>query len=152
MIPLPIPPHVLPTRADAFALGITEVGPTQEDIVDFNSHKSARLVKRIIWDWNRGVGVEPGASDGIEYVEASQMWDCDWWRLRFCWDTWRSQPRWRPGKVYMPGTLSGLWQGKMMVSTRPPLVFVVLTIHQVPLRSSFDDVLGPASLSITSLY
>ena len=116
MVSFSIPPGHPRTRADAIAAGFTEVFPTQEDIQEVNAHKSAKLVKRIIWDWDRGVGVVPGADDGVEYLDASRSWDCDWWRLRFCWDLWRSQPRWRPGKVYMPGTLSGLWQGKMLVS------------------------------------
>ncbi|KAK2462883.1 hypothetical protein APHAL10511_005081 [Amanita phalloides] len=112
----PIPPHLLPTRADANASGLTEIMPTQEDIRELNAHKSARLVKRIIWDWDRGVAVVPGeANDGIAFFDASRDWDSDWWRLRCCWDAWRKQPRWRPGRVYMPGVLSGLWQGKMLI-------------------------------------
>ena len=112
---LTVPPQHPRTRADAIAAGITGVFPTQEDVAEVNAHKSAQPVKRIIWDWDRGTAVALGADDGAEYIDASRDWDCDWWRLRFCWDIWKNQPRWRPGKVYVPGSLSGLWQGKMLV-------------------------------------
>ncbi|KAF8736845.1 hypothetical protein AX14_013779 [Amanita brunnescens Koide BX004] len=111
---LTVPPHHPRTRADAIAAGITGVFPTQEDVAEVNAHKSAQTVKRVIWDWERGIAVVPGADDAAEY-NASRDWDCDWWRLRFCWDVWKSQPQWRPGKVYVPGSLSGLWQGKMLI-------------------------------------
>jgi hypothetical protein len=43
----------------------------------------------------------------------------------FSLDSWRSQPRWRPGKVYMPSTRLGLWQDKMVMMVGSlPLGFV----------------------------
>ncbi|KAF8633559.1 hypothetical protein AX15_001357 [Amanita polypyramis BW_CC] len=133
---LPVPAEHPRTRADAIAAGATGVFPTQEDIQEVNAHKSAELVKRIIWDWDRGVGVVPGANDGMGYLDASRSWDCDWWRLRFCWDLWRSQPRWRPGKVYMPGTLSGLWQGKMLIPSEVHMMaFLNAPIYPSPIYS-----------------
>ncbi|KIL71274.1 hypothetical protein M378DRAFT_6075 [Amanita muscaria Koide BX008] len=125
----PIPQHLPPTRGDAIAAGLTGVIPTQEDVFEVNAHKAARLIKRIVWDWTRGVATVPGDNDGVEYVEASRMWDCDWWRLRFCWNAWRKQPRWRPGKVYLPGTLSGLWQGKMMIPSEIHLMEFLDDVH-----------------------
>lgn len=113
---LTVPPHHPRTRADAIAAGITGVFPTQEDVAEVNAHKSAQLVKRVIWDWDLGIAVVPGEEHNAQPVDASRAWDCDWWRLRFCLDIWKNQPRWRPGRVYIPGSLSGLWQGKMLVS------------------------------------
>ncbi|KAM6491264.1 hypothetical protein JOM56_013503 [Amanita muscaria] len=123
--------RLLPKQQNSYAIaaGLTGVIPTQEDVFEVNAHKAARLIKQIVWDWTRGVATVPGDNDGVEYVEASRMWDCDWWRLRFCWNTWRKQPRWRPGKVYLPGTLSGLWQGKMMIPSEIHLMEFLDDVH-----------------------
>ena len=45
----------------------------------------------------------------------SKKWDSDWWRLRLCGNTSRKRPRIPYGKVYEPGCMDGLWQGRMLV-------------------------------------
>ena len=48
-------------------------------------------------------------------MNKSKRWDADWWRLRMCGDTSRTRPRIPYGKVYEPGCMDGLWQGRMLV-------------------------------------
>ncbi|KAF8641170.1 hypothetical protein AX17_000805 [Amanita inopinata Kibby_2008] len=147
MTPFAIPPALPRNRVAAVAAGLTEVMPTQEDIVELNAHKSAKLVKRIIWDWDQGKAVFPGENNEVEYVDASRAWDCDWWRLRLCWDSWRRQPRWRPGRVYMPGTMSGLWEGKLLIpSEGQMLTFLNNASYPSPLYT--EDTLNITSRPI----
>lgn len=98
LLPFGIPPHLPLTRAHAER---TEIGPTQEDIREFNTGVCARLV-------------DP---DG-----PSVQNDCDWTRLRTCRDaTDVDQPR--LGRVYVPGSLSGLFVGRMLVSVQVSVLF-----------------------------
>ena len=79
-------------------------------------HQGAKFVRQVNWDWNAGA---PRYLDNGQVApeDISMMWDCDWWRARQCGDLWQPIPRWRVGTVYVPGSLSGLWQGRWVVST-----------------------------------
>ena len=44
----------------------------------------------------------------------SAMWDNDWNRASFRFDPWQKMPL--KGVTYTHGMLSGLWQGRMLVS------------------------------------
>lgn len=102
-------PHVPLDRADADQQG--RIGPTAEDLREVNTHQGAKYVRQVNWDWNAGVAryLDNGK---VAPEDASSMWDCDWWRARQCGDLWQPMPRWRVGTVYVPGSLSGLWQGR----------------------------------------
>ncbi|TFY66405.1 hypothetical protein EVG20_g4681 [Dentipellis fragilis] len=99
-------------------------GPTQEDLHDVNSHKGARFVPRGDWDWKSQLTSDErmreedgtshwGVGDSPKLLATSALWDNDWERLNNCWDPWSRPPL--KGPVYTPGTLSGLWQGRMLV-------------------------------------
>lgn len=97
LTPFPIPSHLPIDRAHAPA---HEVGPTQADIAEFNLHKSTAL--------------PPLASP------ASARWDPDYARSLLC--TPGSIPRHVGVKVYQPGTMNGLWHGRMLIPSEPALL------------------------------
>jgi hypothetical protein len=51
----------------------------------------------------------------------SAKWDNDWMRLTYCYNPWLDQPS--KGTVYTSGLLTGLWQGRMIVS---PIQFAIV--------------------------
>lgn len=104
LVPFGIPPHLPLNRADAIARGRTDIGPTKEDIIEFNQHPDTKLPRR---------GDAWGADDASG-EPLSKSSDDDWWRLRLCSNAWVTEPR--LGRVYTPGLLTGLWQGRMLVS------------------------------------
>ncbi|KAF9447852.1 hypothetical protein P691DRAFT_670651 [Macrolepiota fuliginosa MF-IS2] len=113
VIPLDIPPHLPRTRAEAPPA--SEPQPTQEDLVEINNHRGAEPPLRVTWDWEsdrklvNGIPTNPQSN-----FDDSTRWDADYWRRRFCGNAWQSQPKWRPGKVYIPGSMDGLWQGRLV--------------------------------------
>ena len=125
-----IPPHLHLTRAHALQAGVHDIGPTQEDVIEFNSHKDTKLVKETRWDWwdeltkeewDREVSGVPEV--GKRLTAPSVAWDNDWWRMRTCLSPWWGE---RIGPVYNPGTMTGLWQGRMLVS--PTTFFLCFTV------------------------
>jgi hypothetical protein len=126
IVPFGIPSHLPLTRAHAIQLGIHDIGPTQEDVVEFNAHTDSKLVQPTNWDWVDGLTQEqldkelngdPGTGENLK--APSVVWDNDWWRMRMCHNAWEREGK---GIVYIPGTMSGLWQGRMLVSPKPPLL------------------------------
>ncbi|TFK42225.1 hypothetical protein BDQ12DRAFT_598949 [Crucibulum laeve] len=123
LLPFGIAPHLPATRAEAIARHVPPGAPTQEDMREVNAHLGAPPPRRVVWDWRKGRRVVDGVLESEHEHEVvvrtggeSNKWDCDWWRLRLCGDLWRRQPRWRPGRVYVPGCMRGLWQGRLLVS------------------------------------
>ncbi|TFK70059.1 hypothetical protein BDN72DRAFT_959081 [Pluteus cervinus] len=99
LFPFPSAPHFYPTRAAADAAGIRDVGPTVEDMNEVNAGCAVRLV---------------GASS--QSAPRSRRRDCDWYRSRQCKDHLGQDDGRRriPGATYEPGTLDGLWQGRIL--------------------------------------
>lgn len=124
VIPFGIPPHLPLTRDHANQLGITEIGPTQEDVHEFNAHKAARVIPETKWHWWEDLSDHETARAefGAYFPDlkvASAHWDVDWERLRFCVDGFKNPFDFvNKGPVYIPGTLNGLWQGRMIVRGR----------------------------------
>ncbi|KAF8215228.1 hypothetical protein K438DRAFT_1800921 [Mycena galopus ATCC 62051] len=104
-VPFTIPPDLPLNREAATRAGIRDVRPTQEDIVEVNEHLNDRLPETCAAAW--GIRDPPRP--------LSETWDSDWWRLRKCFDPF-SPPDRRLGPCYVPGTFTGLWQGRMLVS------------------------------------
>ncbi|KAJ3733312.1 hypothetical protein DFJ43DRAFT_995509 [Lentinula guzmanii] len=73
--------------------------PTQEDFEELNA----------------------GLLGGDMVSSSSRCWDADWWRLRLCRSAWVSQSESdiEDGAVYTPGSLNGLWTGRMIVGFLP---------------------------------
>ncbi|KAJ7231864.1 hypothetical protein B0H12DRAFT_1146219 [Mycena haematopus] len=103
-VPFSIPSGLPLNREAAMEAGITDVRPTQEDIIEVNEHLNSRLPE-MRDGWGRYDPAPP----------LSETWDSDWWRLRKCFDAY-STPDTRLGPCYAPGMLTGLWQGRMLVS------------------------------------
>lgn len=118
-IPFAIPPHLPRNRAHALQLGRRDVVPTQADVIEFNAHKDTKLPPRTKWDWwadltDDELAVEDSGISRPDLKATSAKWDNDWMRLRFCSDPWVHTPL--KGPVYTAGMLTGLWQGRMLVS------------------------------------
>jgi hypothetical protein len=116
VIPFGIPPHLLPNRAHAIDIGRHDVGPTQADVVEFNSFQDTKLPPPSKWNWNDDLTEEELdlVDRGLFCAELkcpSSKWDDDWKRWSGCMD-----PMSYGGEtMYTPGTLAGLWQGRMLV-------------------------------------
>ncbi|KAF7784923.1 hypothetical protein Agabi119p4_1088 [Agaricus bisporus var. burnettii] len=113
ILPFNIPHHIPATRAQA--LPSSEPSPTQEDFIEFNAHRGAKPPDRVTWDWYSGTRLVNGVFDPATVANpASEVWDVDYWRRRLCGNAWKRQPKWRPAKVYVPGSMDGLWQGRLV--------------------------------------
>ncbi|OCH92972.1 hypothetical protein OBBRIDRAFT_772380 [Obba rivulosa] len=102
-------------REDAISQGRPSF-PTQADIIELNSTRGVKLFDRGDWDWRAKLAPEEerDEDDGVQRTTLkakSAAWDCDWERLRGCIDPIRLDPH--KGLVYVPGTLSGLWKGRI---------------------------------------
>ena len=119
MVPLSIPPHLAINRAQALSLGYTHVCPTMADIHEANAYQSVKLVERASWDYYAGMDEEQRKlMDGGLWTPTlgspSAMWDNDWNRASFHFGPWQKMPL--RGVTYKHGMLSGLWQGRILVS------------------------------------
>ncbi|KAJ7482843.1 hypothetical protein B0H11DRAFT_2021398 [Mycena galericulata] len=125
-LPFDIPPHLPLTRAHALAAGITHIGPNQDDIHEVNAHLNDRLPE-----------VRPGweDADADDSEPLSTRWDSDWWRLRKCYSAWRETDR-LLGASYVPGTFTGLWQGRMLIPSEHHFTALVTTRDYPP---AFDE-------------
>lgn len=117
VVPLAIPPQLPVDRAQALAHGITR-GQTQADIIEVNSHLSAKFVPSTDWSWKDALTpeqreLEEEGSWSRDLVAPSAAWDNDWERFTNCWDPW-SDPHLK-GVVYTFGMMDGLWQGRLLV-------------------------------------
>jgi len=112
IVPFNIPPHLPRTRAEAPAS--TEPHPVQEDFVEVNAHRGAAPPPSVTWDWVEGCKRVNGVRDDT-LADHSVLWDSDYWRRRLCGNAWLQNPKWRPGRVYEPGCMDGLWQGRLAV-------------------------------------
>lgn len=125
-----------------------EISPTQEDIREVNAGLlGGDLATNSSFGKGGGTALTGGASeivvdtDGriVEVDESncpSKRWDNDWWRLRQCRSCWldgdsadiegpsqggmmAGHPR--QGRVYTPGSLTGLWCGRMLIPSQDHL-------------------------------
>ncbi|KAJ6453112.1 hypothetical protein C8R45DRAFT_1039644 [Mycena sanguinolenta] len=103
-VPFSIPPGLPPNREAAVEAGMRDVRPTQEDIIEVNAHLNNRLPERFDAAWGKCDPPHP----------LSETWDSDWWRLRKCFDP-HCAPDARLGPCYVPGSFTGLWQGRMLI-------------------------------------
>ncbi|KAF7377962.1 Catabolite degradation [Mycena sanguinolenta] len=71
----------------------------QEDIIEVNAHLNSRLLEKLDAAW--------GICDPPHPL--SETWDSDWGRLR------KRAPDTRLRPFYVPGTLTGLWQGRILI-------------------------------------
>ncbi|KAJ7170955.1 hypothetical protein C8R46DRAFT_1087260 [Mycena filopes] len=126
-VPFSIPPHLPLNREHARAAGITHVGPNQDDIHEVNAHLNERLPE-VRAGWGEG-----SAHENDEPL--SVRWDSDWWRLRKCFNVHRATDR-RLGLSYVPGTFTGLWQGRMLIPSEHHFTALVTTRACPP---SFDE-------------
>lgn len=132
-VPFDIPSGLPLTRAHAHAAGMTDIGPTQEDLLEFNAHLNRRLPE-----------IRPGWGEDAIGEPLSSRWDSDWWRLRTCFDPWADIEA-GLGRRYEPGTLTGLWQGRMIVRVSCCIHIaraILLSVYvQVPSESHFNGLI-----------
>ncbi|KAL0952150.1 hypothetical protein HGRIS_008767 [Hohenbuehelia grisea] len=139
LVPFAIPPHLPPTRADAIQRahdrGLQlEIGPTQEDIREFNQYRDTRLP--VVTRKEGWKGKAP----------PSKAWDDDFFRTRYCHDPFLEIGR-RIGRTYTPGQLNGLWQGRMLIPSEH-LHEALITTPGAP--ALFNE--GTAQLTTVPLY
>jgi hypothetical protein len=133
VVPFGIPPHLLPTRAHAIQLGRHDVGPTQADVVEFNSFQDTKLPPNIKWNWDedhaeKDLGLDESRVLCSHLKSLSSKWDDDWRRWLGCTD-----PMSYGGQMmYTPGTLSGLWQGRMLIPNEIPYMRLMTTPDYPP--------------------
>jgi len=94
-------------------------GLTSADYAELNKSKAAELPRGARWDWEAGVARAVNLSEGdkdlpIEIGE-SKKWDTEWWRRRLCWDCMAPRPRFAPGLTFTPGSMRGVWQGRIYI-------------------------------------
>ncbi|KAL0066160.1 hypothetical protein AAF712_006785 [Marasmius tenuissimus] len=118
--------------------------PTQEDIHEMNAsllggelapHPSFGRGGGTALTTTPSVVVDPSGRvlEVDESACASQRWDNDWWRLRQCRSCWKGDESAdveepphgdmmagvpKQGRVYKPGSLTGLWSGRMLVPSQ----------------------------------
>jgi hypothetical protein len=124
VFPVAVPPHLPRSRAHAFQLGLNMVGPTQEDVHELNEHKVAKFVPKSTWEWWSDIkNYDTLSPEARSKLAPSTRWDDDWNRLADCNSVFTPVSLKR--MHYTPGTLSGLWQGRMLVrNARPPAVHI----------------------------
>ncbi|EED79734.1 predicted protein [Postia placenta Mad-698-R] len=115
-LPYQIPLSLARDREHALALGWSDVRATQADFLEANAHRSVKLLAQGDWDWYSKLTPEQARlEDDAAWRKGlhakSALLDELWNRLAFCRDPWADQVL--KGVVYMPGSLSGLWQGRM---------------------------------------
>lgn len=113
---LDVPADLPVNRAQANRIGYAR--QTQADLIEVNTHKGAKFLSPSDWDWAEKLSDEDYMyeADGVwkaDLRSPSAQWDCDWERVRYCWDPW-SQP-FLKGSTYTFGCLDGLFQGRMLV-------------------------------------
>ncbi|KAJ6548293.1 hypothetical protein B0H10DRAFT_2129417 [Mycena sp. CBHHK59/15] len=139
-VPFNIPPHLPLNREAALKAGRREMNPTQEDIREVNAHLNIRLP-----EVRPGWGGDEGESGGDEEHPLNDNWDSDWWRLRKCFDVYDETDR-RLGPCYVPGTFTGLWQGRMIIPSEDHFSALVTTREYPP---AFDEAyVGATTLPI----
>ncbi len=146
-------------RSEAIARGLGgHVGPTQEDIDEMNLHRLGGP------DGKHGgtklPAVAPDSSD--EVSDVSRAYDSEWYRLRLCTNAWADdlgdddeiwrraqlgkgmrvktaahevrELRFRQAEMYLLGSLTGLWAGRMAVGYFPscPRPFSMSSPRQMP--------------------
>ncbi|KZV74146.1 hypothetical protein PENSPDRAFT_749642 [Peniophora sp. CONT] len=116
-VPIQVPDFLPVDRAEALTRGQTR-GQTQADLHEVNAYRSTPFIPLGIWNFletlsssQRGRELEGVRSGGL--LAPSAAWDDDWERFMTCWNPW-SQPYYK-GPVYSPGSLTGLWQGRLLV-------------------------------------
>jgi hypothetical protein len=134
--PLPAASRNLPpTREIADARGLT--GKTLEDVREFQYRVRTRFLERCTLD-------EDGdESDSSSEIVDSERHDEDWHRLVCCYDPWNDQAVLR-GKVWSPGTLSGSWDGRVMVRHFFAARKRLLMIGFLPIDTSYTGLLDNA--------
>ena len=106
--PLPAQAFTLPpTREVANSLGLA--GKTLADVREFHYDVRTRFLERCT-----GGDGDADQRGGSTKIIDSMRHDADWHRLVCCYDPWNDQRTLR-GSVYNPGTLSGSWDGRVMV-------------------------------------
>lgn len=122
VFPIAVPSHLPRDRQHALQLGLTMIGPTQADVHELNNNKVARLVPPTPpdGDWSEGIqDWDTMTADQRAATAPSSRWDNDWYRLVDCTDMFKSVSFKR--SHYTPGTMSGLWQGRMLLADNTAL-------------------------------
>ncbi|KAL0576855.1 hypothetical protein V5O48_005120 [Marasmius crinis-equi] len=135
------------SRLELERLVSAEVSPTQEDIREMNaSLLGGEVAPHSSFGKGGGTALTASPSTVVdpsgriiavdESACTSQRWDNDWWRLRQCRSCWlgdesadiEEPPRGgmmagnpKQGRVYTPGSLTGLWSGRMLIPSQDHL-------------------------------
>ncbi|EIN14315.1 hypothetical protein PUNSTDRAFT_140632 [Punctularia strigosozonata HHB-11173 SS5] len=129
--PIGIPPNIPRNRAEAVALGRQEPSPTLEDIIEFRN-KHTVILPRATWNWEESLTAEELAAEnecrlGQNLKSLSSKWDDDWARWTCCWNAWEGQMLKSP--VFTPGSLRGLWQGRMLYPAEMQYRSLIVSPH-----------------------
>ncbi|KAH7914544.1 hypothetical protein BJ138DRAFT_1133285 [Hygrophoropsis aurantiaca] len=117
LVPIGVPPHLPLTRAHAHQLGHTGIGPTQEDVHELNNHNIVKLPPPSTFL----------SDDDTSNKPSSLAWDDDWFRLTDCLSPFDNVPL--KNTHYTPGSLDGLWQGRMLIPDDTAFGNLVVTPH-----------------------
>ena len=140
VFPIGVPPHLPRTRAHAIQLGLTMVGPTQEDVQELNEHKIAKFVPTSTWEWWSEIkDYDKLSTVALSNLAPSARWDDDWNRLADCNSVFTPVSLKR--MHYTPGLLSGLWQGRMLVRSIDAVHLCDLIIPQHPDDTLYGGIL-----------
>ncbi|KAG6335010.1 hypothetical protein ID866_4077 [Astraeus odoratus] len=142
--PIQVPSQLPRTREHAFQLGLTMVGPTQEDVHELNTYKVAKLPSTAHTDTDWWTGMEDASSKERAKRAPSARWDEDWNRLLDCNDLFKQVSLKRVH--YVPGTLAGLWQGRILQSDNVEVERLLLNPHMPPDFS--EQLLGTAGAPV----
>ncbi|KAH7886386.1 hypothetical protein F5I97DRAFT_1879916 [Phlebopus sp. FC_14] len=121
-------------------------GPTQEDVQELNDYKVAKLIPKTTWDWWSGIKDSNNLRLGELAMRApSTRWDDDWNRLTDC--NYLFEPVSLKRTHYTPGSLTGLWQGRMVLPD-DALYANLLQTAQIP--PSFNE--HTIGLTVTPVF
>ncbi|KAF9011371.1 hypothetical protein BDQ17DRAFT_1346082 [Cyathus striatus] len=137
VVPFGIPPHLPENREEALQRGVE--GPTKEDMREVNGYMGARMGDRVVWNWDLGnrevheapLSLIPSSTSRLPPPpeDYSTLFDADWWRHRLCGDAYLPRPKILPGYTYTPGSLSGQWQGRLLIPSEMASRNLLLNAH-----------------------
>ena len=115
-VPIQVPDFLPVDRAEALTRG--QRGQTQADLHEVNAHRSTPFTPLGLWNFLETLSPSQRhrEQEGVRsrtLLAPSAVWDDDWERFMTCWDPW-SQPYYK-GPVYTLGSLTGLWQGRLLI-------------------------------------
>ncbi|KAK0466125.1 uncharacterized protein EV420DRAFT_1509966 [Desarmillaria tabescens] len=151
-------------RSEAIARGLGgQITPTQEDIEEMNLHRLGGPDGK--YGGTKLPTVAPDSSD--EVPDISKAYDSEWYRLRLCTDAWADdlgdddetwrrakldkrmrvktaahevrELRFRQAEMYVLGSLTGLWAGRMAIPGEHQLLQLLIANQNIAQQPQNDN-------------